>query len=179
MTLFAEDLIRGYRVDIRDHADGVWRSLHERDATYSVPGVPDVTVRDEGATQPSGTLDSADPQQATTLSVHESLARWEGWSLSAQRPGLAVDDAGPASLPSTPQAGGVPLTSSFAVVPGSLPLLRFGHSYDVRARAVDLGGGGLDLAGADAMVTLLGELTMPLPVLPAPGCRSRSSASSP
>ena len=169
VTLFAEDLIRGYRVDIRDHADGVWRSLHERDATYSVPGVHDVTVRDEGAAQPSGTLDSADPQQATTLSVHESLARWEGWSLSVQRPGLAVGDDGPTSLPSTPQTGGVPLTSSLAVVPGSLPLLRFGHSYDVRARAVDLGGGGLDLAGADAMVTLLGELTMPLPVLPAPG----------
>jgi hypothetical protein len=169
VTLFAEDLTRGFRIDVRDHADGVWRSLHERDGTYSVPGVPDVTVRDEGVTQPVGALDASDPQQATVLRVHESLARWEGWSLSVGRPGQVVGDDGPATLPSTPQPGGVPLTSAFTTVPGSLPRLRFGRSYDVRARAVDLGGGGLDHAGADAATLLLGELALPPPVLPAPG----------
>jgi hypothetical protein len=164
-TLFAEDLTRGHRIDIRDHADGLWRSLHERQASYSVPGLPDITVRDEGVTQPAGALDS----QATALYVHESLARWEGWSLSVQRPGLVVGDDGRTSAPSTPQPGGVPLTSSFNVVPGSLPRLRFGHSYDVRARTVDLGGGGLDLAGADQAASVLGELDVVLPVLPAAG----------
>jgi len=170
VTLFAEDLTRGYRVDVRDHADGVWRSLHQRDATYSVPGLPDVVIREEGAVQPAGTLDSPDPQQATTLSVHESLARWEGWSLSVSPPGQAVGDDGPESLPSTPQPGGVPLTSSFTVVPGSLPRLRFGHAYDVRARVVDLGGGSLDGPGADAALETLHKLDptgATLPVQPA------------
>jgi hypothetical protein len=166
VTLYGEDLTRGYRIDIRDHADGVWRSLHERDATYSVPGLPDIVVREEGVTQPAVAPDSSDPQLATQLYVHESMARWEGWSLSVQRPGRVVGDDGTASLPSTPQPGGVPLTSSFSVVPGSLPRLRFGHSYDIRARTVDLGGGGLDPAGADAVLAELGDSAL---VLPGPG----------
>jgi hypothetical protein len=177
VTLFAEDLTRGYRIDIRDHADGVWRSLHQRDAAYSVPGLPEVIIREEGVVQPSGVLtppapsSPAAPAPLPTLNVHETLARWEGWSLSAPHPGLAVDDYGNAvPLPSVPPADGIPLTSSFAVVPGSLPRLRFGHSYDVRARAVDLGGGGLDLAGGDAALSMLANITVsgqPLPVQPA------------
>ena len=34
--LWAEDLVRGYRIDIWDKLTGVWRSLCERDATYDL-----------------------------------------------------------------------------------------------------------------------------------------------
>jgi hypothetical protein len=166
VTLYAEDLVRGYRIDVRDHADGVWRSLHERNATYAVPGLADIAAREEGVTQPAVAPDSADPQLASHLYVHESVARWEGWSLSAPRPGKVVGDDGATSAPSAPQPGGVPLTPSFTVVPASLPRLRFGHAYDVRARIVDLGGGGFDLARADAALEQLGDAA---PVLPGRG----------
>ena len=36
--LFAEDLLRGYRVDVRDAASGTFRSLHARRVRYTVDG---------------------------------------------------------------------------------------------------------------------------------------------
>jgi hypothetical protein len=166
VTLFAEDLTRGYRIDVRDGSGSPWRSLHQRTGQYSVPSLPVLSVTDEGTAQPSGLLDAADPQQANVLRVHESLARWEGWSLSVTLPGATVGDSGPEQVVSQPLPDGVQLTASFQVVPGTLPRLRFGHQYQVRARAVDLSGGGPTVDEASALQDLLAELQLPVPVLP-------------
>ena len=166
VTLFAEDLTRGYRIDILDGAGSPWRSLHQRAGQYSVPSLPVLSVTDEGTAQPSGLLDAANPQQANVLRVHESLARWEGWSLSVPLPGATIGDSGPEQVASQPLPDGVQLTASFQVVPGTLPQLRFGHAYQVRARAVDLSGGGLTVDEASTLLDVLAGLQQPAPVLP-------------
>ena len=86
------------------------------------------------------------PQPGTDLYVNERIARWNGWSLSAPRPGLplnrsadpavAADPDPQADEPVTP----FKMTTQFAAHPGSLPQLRFGDRYRLRVRAVDLAG---------------------------------------
>ena len=86
---------------------------------------------------------------------------WDGWSLSAPRAGTplsrhpdAPDPARPetlpAAVPNDPQTA-MGLAFEAAVVPGSLPRLRFGRSYRLRMREVDLAGGGPTVADATAL----------------------------
>ena len=51
-------------------------------------------------------------------------------------------------------------------MPGTLPRLLFGQEYQVRARAVDLSGGGPTVDEASALQEVLTELNLPVPVLP-------------
>ena len=49
LILCAEDLFRGYRVDIRDAQSGQWRSLHKRDGTYDFVKIGEKReIADEG-----------------------------------------------------------------------------------------------------------------------------------
>lgn len=165
--LFAEDLVRGYRLDVRDDLTGVWRSLHERVLTATAErypaGLP--PVRGEGNLQVSLAERLAPPNQAPDpngeLYVHEALVSWDGWSLSAPRAGLPLSrhpdapDANrpetlPAAVPNDPQTA-MGLSFAATVVPGSLPRLRFGRSYRLRLREVDLVGGALTLGEADTL----------------------------
>ena len=165
--LFAEDLVRGYRLDVRDDLTGVWRSLHERvlvaTAQRYAAGLPPLSG--EGQVQVSLAERLTPPGQAPDpngeLYVHEALVSWDGWSLSAPRAGLplsrhpdAPDPARPetlpAAVPNDPQTA-MGLSFSSTVVPGSLPRLRFGRSYRLRLREVDLVGGALTVGEADAL----------------------------
>jgi len=141
--LYAEDILRGYRVDVWDNASKKWRSLHERHGTYAIDGGPTVTRDDEGYTQlgVAGAADGSSPDRY----LHEAFARWEGWSLSVPRPGSwlssafsPVRDRPRAEAPS----GRKPLRmeATFAPLPGTLPRLRFGTGYRLRIRGVDLAG---------------------------------------
>ena len=85
------------------------------------------------------------PPSNSDIYAHERVARWTGWSLSVPRPGQPLNrdadpgkaiDPEPVNQPVTP----FKLTSSYAVVPRTLPRLRFGERYRMRARAVDLAG---------------------------------------
>lgn len=137
VELFAEDIVRGYHVDVRE--GGTWRSLCRVDVTYEFrngekSGEEDV----EGIVQLSASeapLGSA-PELANLLRFSEGLFQWDGWSLSAPRPGLAVDQSG------RPQPGDeipeFPVAAIERVHPKSLPRLRFGATYRIRARLVDL-----------------------------------------
>jgi hypothetical protein len=165
-ALGAADVVRGYRLDVLDEGGPGWRSLHARRVSYVKEGTPLVDpVLDEGSHHPTATGPpvpaGADPDTGAPLYVHESFVRWDGWSLSASRPGrsLGVDPNGPdPDHPDTmPQrTTNDPLTQAglrieTRVQPRSLPRLRFGHTYRLRMRTVDLAGNGLDPAAADAL----------------------------
>jgi hypothetical protein len=134
--LEAEDLIRGFRVDGHDDADGTFRSLHRRRVRYSAEGVGDVPsadgfLEDEGFSQEALTGDRH-------LWVHERVVTWRGWSLSAPRPD-ATHRARPEAGASSPALASLRRITA-EVQPGTLPRLRFGHTYRLRLRTVDLAG---------------------------------------
>ena len=154
---YAEDLVRGYRLDVWDSRTGAWHSLHLRDGKYVVGEVPFEPNNgpEEGfvelaATQPApGATDAG-----KDLYLHEAVARWAGWSLSVPRPGRHLSryanaaDALPRpgegdkfaeNQPETPFR----VSTDYKLVRGSLPPLRFGVRYRLRARAVDLAGNSL------------------------------------
>ena len=109
------------------------------------------------------------PQPGTDLYVNERIARWNGWSLSAPRPGTPLNRSpDPAqALDMDPTMGEsvttFAMTSSFAPHPGSLPALRFGARYRVRARAVDLAGQSVALSALapDSVVAPAGGQLLP------------------
>lgn len=154
VVLFAEDVQRGFRVDIAEVPDllhpGDWRSLCARDGSYELIKAAETLMvpPDEGYV--SGASTTSDELGEHYL--HESLFRWTGWSLVAPRPGLTIkaetndEDHLQAEVPSTvtdTAKNGSGVAASFRVPKGSLPRLRFGRLYRVRARTVDLAGNSL------------------------------------
>ncbi len=155
VALHAEDLLRGYRVDIWDGTAKRWASLCRRMAHYELGDSPAVVdVAEEESTLRLAATTSADPtSNAHAVSLHEALLTWNGWSLAAPPPGRNVgtddgvdtsQDHGEAAIPP-----GLHFSSRFRPVPGSLPRLRFGRRYWLRARAVDLAGNSLDFQPTD------------------------------
>jgi hypothetical protein len=144
--LFAEQLTAGYRVDVWDRRTDTWHSLCARNAVYRFPDAPgakkEVAIPGEGFVQRS-----ASGSPGTALAVPAALFTWEGWSLCAPRPGrvLGLDSAldGDATTPPPPPPFGLDIEST--PVRGSLPRLRFGRWYRMRARAVDVAGNSLAL----------------------------------
>ncbi len=152
-TVFgAEDLVLGYRVDIRREEDP-WRSVCEREATYAVNGIaigaapdsPDGSVFEEGHVKAFTALKDADG----ALHADEMVLRWDGWSLAVPTPNLRGDTAGPAAAPGAPLP--YQFTWFFAApsAPGRLPALRFADRYQMRVRIADIAGGGLKLSDVD------------------------------
>jgi hypothetical protein len=152
----AEDLVRGYRVDVWDAATGHWRSLHRRKGDYTLDAIAFHTDDEEGfvqmaATQPAPGAEPADKD----LYLHECFARWAGWSLSAPSPGRAlsryadpdkaIPQDGDPDYETDEPAPAFPMKVRYRAVPGTLPSLRFGRRYRFRARAVDLAGNSLAL----------------------------------
>jgi len=171
IALFAEDLIRGYRIDVRHGAGGAWSSLHRRDGVYRFTATGNKSLLiDEGFLQPSMVQPGAAATASTTLAaavpnyVAESLFLWHGWSLAAPRP-AAVMPQPPSTESALEPVSEVKLDTTFTATAGSLPRLRFGDPYEFRVRLVDLIGGGLTSQQADAQLS-----TFPTPpVLPKPG----------
>jgi len=157
----AEDLVRGYRVDMFDAnaPNGArWFSLHRRRVEHTfkapdgVPAQPPLVLTDEGylkATTASGE-NQEHPTPSDDLYLHESIAGWEGWSLSAPRPGKRIVEPGQGDTPGSsiahhdPEQGNpFSIVSRVLVEGGTLPRLRVGHNYRMRARTVDLAGNSL------------------------------------
>lgn len=147
--LYSDDLVKGFRVDVR-RGDGPWRSLCERRVDFYVGSeVPGWQERDEGVVTTSVT--SQTQNKLTVLKVSDALFEWKGWSLVVPRPGKAVDTQGDAQRDETPQDPDFPLQTTTQVPPGSLERRRFGEDYAFRCRAVDLAGRSWSLAEADAL----------------------------
>src|SRR6185437_12150525 len=160
MVFFAEDVLRGYRVDVAAVPDaikpGKWQTLCAREGSYRlIKSNETVTLpADEGYVSGASTTSTATPGvNSDDHYLHESMFRWTGWSLCTPRPGLTLQ-AKP--VPGTQlqseeptqvtdqatQGSGVAAT--FKAQKGTLPRLRFGQLYRFRARVVDLAGNSLD-----------------------------------
>jgi hypothetical protein len=158
----AEDLVLGYRVDVRMGDDPHWHPLCARQARYGVNGLPIAPAEavdgdgfhdEEGHVKANAAI--RDPDR--TLRADQVVVRWDGWSLAVPRPNLLDNTAGAARKP------GVELPYefewSYRLRPSSLPPLRFSRRYSMRARIADLAGGGLGTehqsTGADTTETIL------------------------
>ena len=154
-TFDAEDLVRGYRIDVRD-ADAPggaqWFSLHQRVADHEAPppaagGEPmKFEIEDEGYVKATAAAsERADhPSASDDLYLHEIVFGWEGWSLAVPRPGKRIMEpqkGGDTPLERhDPAAGAPPLVTKLSPASKTLPRLRVGHRYRLRARTVDLAG---------------------------------------
>jgi hypothetical protein len=144
VVLGADDLVIGYRLDVRDTASKNWQSLHQRRASYRVGDASDEIViagRDvveEGHLKHNAAVDDG----GDMLRADEVIGRWDGWGLSVARPAFDAPDN---ARPKQRSVDNVPFRFSwdFAPLEGSLPRLRFSHSYSFRARVADISGGGL------------------------------------
>jgi hypothetical protein len=148
-VLDQEDVTRGYRIAVHDGSR--WRSLLARHGEYRYLATGAVDAVDDEAVITATPTRAADGS-SKDLRLPESLFSWRGWSLAAPRPGDDLDSPAPtidpagnvASIPNASQTG-FQLETHLAPAPGSLPRLRFGTTYRVRARAVDLAGNSLPL----------------------------------
>ena len=156
-TLYADDVTRGYCVDVLYR--GRWKSLCERQGTYVVSN-PAGTQSVELASEPgdegyvkavSGSSTGVDapgsPGSGDDLYVHEALFGWDNWSLAVPLPGRSVthDRFEGDSMASYGWRRNEPnpdfaVDVQLKVLPGSLPPLRYGERYAVRARTTDLVG---------------------------------------
>jgi hypothetical protein len=144
--LAADSLLGGYRLDVWDDTAGRWFSLCRRRVRYTIGGVPVGQEADDGG--PGGLLEegwlrpgpvATGAGEQDALYVHQTVARWDNWSLVAERPERPVD-TGDETMAT---ADGQPFEAVVECDPGSLPQLRFGRTYRLRARIADLAGGGL------------------------------------
>ncbi len=168
VQLFAEDLSIGQRLDVLDLTDGTdWLSLFQRESVdgYSFPRAPELGIvpkPDEGwnttiltteqdDVRPEPNPDTDEPvQPSAVFRLDDAVYRWNGWSGAAPPPGRVLDSATgePAAvdpnLPGSDQTAQVAV--DYRVLPSSLPRLRFGKTYQMRARCVDLAGNSRDLS---------------------------------
>jgi len=140
IVLFQEDLLRGVRADVST-GGGAWRSLCRRVSTYRFLGDNStLQVADEEGNVRLAASGSADGSEPDLLKVDAAILSWDGWSLTAPRPGRAIDPADKVGDPESLAPPGLPLEVDHVATARSLPSLRFGQSYQVRMRTVDLAG---------------------------------------
>jgi hypothetical protein len=159
----AEDLVRGYVLDVSQ--DGTnWLSTGMRQATYTASGngasatVPSPPPANDEAATDSPPRSQSDPTNSSQqqLNLPANIIRWNGWSNAAPRPGSPLADDGSSTVTSgTGETGTDPfsanLTITNAVAPGTLPRLRYGQTYALRARVMDIANNVIPLAnGANA-----------------------------
>ena len=151
--LHTEDVTRGMRIEVWDDTAKGWFTLHARASTVQVDGLEPFEVREEGWIQ-GGTVQETHGVAGGKVYVHEQLFGWSGWSLSAPHPGLTIEHTYEGSTdptdpernerladPEPPAAPPLHVVTLSRVAKGTLPRLRYGRSYALRAWAVDLAGG--------------------------------------
>lgn len=163
----AEDIIRGYRVDVWSERAGAWRSLHAVDRKYELPsdGPNDDGQSWQVATEGFATMTAITPlapgdDDLQLLLSDEMMLRWRGWSLSATPPGMSRDADGSVFDPATPMHLRN-LEIQQKTQPKSLPRLRFGDRYRMRVRTVDLAGNSPPPTGSDPSLPIDADTVVP------------------
>ncbi len=163
--LRAQDLVRGYRVDVAvvpnattTPAASSFQSLCLRDSRVYFPTLgSSLLLSDEGyikasaATSPLGAGNEE-------LDVHQGIFGWDGWSLAAPRPGRAITATSETDPVVQDEAENQPINSPAGLFPtveitvrpraATLPQLRFGNWYSFRARMTDLAGNDMSVPNA-------------------------------
>jgi len=163
---WAEELLRGYRVDIDDlSVGGKPLSLCWRKGYYTFKTGETLPLKPEEGYIKSASASSQE-EAPEELFLHEMLFRWNGWSLVTERPNQTIKaetsvEADPTTgnlvdkqkelveRPRSQPMGDIDLEPMLKAVPGSLPRLRFGHTYRMRVRAVDIAGNSLPMEHDD------------------------------
>jgi hypothetical protein len=144
VVLFAEDLFRGFRVEVNDGS--AWRSLMHRTVSYLDRDTQAevFAVADQEAYLKGSAVTSVPGAAVDRSYLHESMFGWDGWSLALPRPGRHIrgtaEDPGSLAEDGQPFPGPLALRVRTGLIAGTLPRLRYGSSYRFRVRAVDLGG---------------------------------------
>lgn len=143
IELYADDIMRGFRLDVWEKKADRWYSLHQRKNRYTFTEAGMTAEGEDEGWAVTAAAQSADPDVPDDLYLHEALAEWAGWSLSAPMPGKTIGVGenvaeGGGEVAQT----GLPFTAQSRVRPGTLPRLRFGRTYRLQARSVDLAGNG-------------------------------------
>ena len=138
-TLALEDVVRGWRFDVWDESTQGWHSLCRRTGNWRILDDADQPLA-SGLLDDEGFVETGATEDEGELFVHDSLARWAGWSLVAPRPGKAVDASDVPSEPENAPGDDFRLRVDYGASAGTLPRLRYGRRYRFRARVVDLAG---------------------------------------
>ena len=142
--LTAETVNRGYRVDVWDDATQAWHSLCSRIGTYHMlnTGLTFQLTDESTVTLAMTSLNSGTSEDQY---LHDAVFRWDGWSLAAPRPSKVLDKNNNIADGKSTASTEFKMEVSFAAAPKTLPRLRYGRSYKVRLRAVDLAGNSIAL----------------------------------
>lgn len=184
MLLYADDVLRGYRVDVRPSNVSDWQSLCQRVVSYRYaeeaenifsPDEEKNQVHDEGYVRGASTTTQASPEAVDGNHgiqdhyLHESMFKWTGWSLVAPRPGhriVAVNEHGliqeevvkSVDEKQDRAIGAGKILTTVRAEPGSLPRLRFNTGYRLRARLVDMAGNSLSMGEPDKLEEASNEI---------------------
>ena len=148
-----EDLVRGYRIDIWDSITGKWQSLCRRTARYEledgavvVEAVPEEESDGSPGCDKVARIPTSNAEAAISARSARLVDRLEPGRTAprprGQMPNDTVDTTPAQTEAEVPP--GLKFKSRFKAVKGSLPRLRFGRTYWIRARAVDLAGNSLE-----------------------------------
>ncbi|WP_291861210.1 hypothetical protein [Marinilabilia sp.] len=163
-VMYANDLVMGYRMDVAyANQPDKWYSLQLKQDEITVydenknAWPVDNILPDEGFNQLALTED----EEGEDVFVTGVVARWTGWSLAVERPGFAINEAEGTGEEAKdyvnndvaeeekkygyhPEAK-VRMNVRSHIVPGTLPSLRYGNSYHLRMRYVDVAGNSVPL----------------------------------
>ncbi|MGW5366249.1 hypothetical protein [Actinopolymorpha pittospori] len=140
ITMTADNVQQGYRVDVFDKGSNRWFPLCRRVGSYTVQGYRcTVPINDEGTV--TDALARLKQPDGTPISrLHQSLFRWSGWSLVAEQPGKMLGLGEQPQDPAPMLDPTLPFSCVVKPPDESLPSLRFGRTYRFRARLVDIAG---------------------------------------
>jgi hypothetical protein len=155
--LMAEDLVTGFVLDVWDQTGSAWHSTAMRDVSYSAGGITLNATQDEpGLDSPPRSQKDPTNSSQDQLNLPANLIRWTGWSNAAPRPGSPLAADGSSTVSTGPGSG--PFNQmTITVLPsaGTLPRLRFGEQYALRARVVDIANNLLPIT--DASLAVVGD----------------------
>ncbi|MCK0113416.1 hypothetical protein MWU75_14800 [Ornithinimicrobium sp. F0845] len=148
-----DDVVRGIRLEVWDDDSQAWHSVHERLVDVEAGRRSVLKAEpDTGFLQLTGLTRA--PGEDTAYHLHEVFVGWDGWSLSAPRPGKIIvhgEDGQELVLDEPPGDPASHVVTRTTVAAGTLPWLRYGRRYSFRVRGVDLAGNSVPRPAAGAL----------------------------